>query len=207
MYRRIAWALSVALHPLIMPTVMFVIVTLFAPLATIPFSQEIMWQLTGAIFVTTFIVPLISITGMRLSKYIDSFRMADRRERFLPFIIIGSFYVLSTWLFVSKNTVNPLLNTGLIAMTTVVVIVAVVTFFWKISVHSAAICGAVGFLVALQALYPHDTLLYPLLVMVLLAGGVMSSRLYLQSHRPAEVYVGGAVGFIVCFLMVYYFGR
>ncbi|MGB5929678.1 MAG: PA-phosphatase, partial [Cyclobacteriaceae bacterium] len=135
MYRRIAWALSVALHPLIMPTVMFVIVTLFAPLATIPFSQEIMWQLTGAIFVTTFIVPLISITGMRLSKYIDSFRMADRRERFLPFIIIGSFYVLSTWLFVSKNTVNPLLNTGLIAMTTVVVIVAVVTFFWKISVH------------------------------------------------------------------------
>lgn len=207
MYHRIAWALSVALHPLIMPTVMFVIVTLFAPLATIPYSTEVMWQLTAAVFVTTFIVPLISITGMRLSKFIGSYRMTDRRERILPFIIIGSFYILSTYLFISKNTVNPLLNTGLIAMTSVVVIVAIVTFFWKISVHSAAICGAIGFITALQAIYPHDSLLYPLLVLVLLAGAVMSSRLYLKSHRPAEVYVGGGVGFAVCFLLVYYFGR
>ncbi|MFA0960909.1 PA-phosphatase [Roseivirga sp. BDSF3-8] len=207
MYRRLAWILSVALHPLIMPTLMFVVVLLFAPLATIPFTREIMWQLTLAVFITTFIVPIISISSMKLSRYINSFRMADRQERRLPFLVIGAFYIIATWLFASKNTVNPLLNTGMIAMTTVVVIVAIVTFFWKISVHSAAICGAVGFITALQIIYPHDTLLYPLIIFTLLAGALMSARLYLQSHKPAEVWVGGALGFTVCFLMIYYFGR
>jgi membrane-associated phospholipid phosphatase len=59
--------------------------------------------------------------------------------------------------------------------------------------------------VGIEYWYPFYDLLYPVIVSVILTGVVMSSRLRLNEHRPAEVYAGALLGFFVCFFTLYFF--
>ncbi|WP_373399960.1 hypothetical protein V8V91_10235 [Algoriphagus halophilus] len=42
--------------------------------------------------------------------------------------------------------------------------------------------------------------LYPLLGAIVLSGLVATCRLYLNAHKPLEIYIGFVYGFIICFL-------
>jgi hypothetical protein len=70
----------------------------------------------------------------------------------------------------------------------------VITFFYKISIHTLAVWGIVGILIPLNKITEVNTLFYPALGAVITAGFVMSSRLVLQSHTLKEVMWGAIAG-------------
>lgn len=76
-----------------------------------------------------------------------------------------------------------------------VFVATVATLFLKISVHSLAMCGALGIMIPLNKVMDDGSLLEPTLVVLTLAGVVMSSRLYLNAHTPREVLFGAVIGF------------
>jgi hypothetical protein len=78
-------------------------------------------------------------------------------------------------------------------------LVSVITLFWKISVHSVSVNSMVGFLMAAMVSKVEPELLYPLLGSILAAGAVMSARLYLDVHSPAQVGWGCLLGFAISF--------
>ncbi len=75
----------------------------------------------------------------------------------------------------------------------------VATFFYKVSVHSLAICGLVGILLPLNKIAEENTIFYATLALIVLAGVVMSARLQLNAHTPREVLVGSVLGFTTSF--------
>ena len=82
----------------------------------------------------------------------------------------------------------------------------VATFFAKVSVHSLAVCGALGIMIPLNKAVSDGSLLIPTLVILSLAGIVMSSRLYLNAHTPREVLYGAVIGLAAGFLgMIFLF--
>ena len=94
----------------------------------------------------------------------------------------------------------------LLIVDSLVVMAAIVTIFYKISVHSLAICGIVGILLPLNSTTVDSSLFYPTLLFILIAGTVMSSRLKLNAHTPGEVLAGSAVGLVTGFAgMLYLF--
>lgn len=188
---------SVLLHPLLMPTLLFFILFYHAPLViqAMPRSKTHLFLLV--ILITTFIIPVLSIVTLRLTKSISSFQMRDRKERIVPFFFIFIFYALTTYLFISKFDLGNVFFIIFSGITTTIFIITITAFFWKISVHSAGLTGVIGSIFAINYKFPDNQLFIPVIFLILMAGLVMSARLYLNSHTPNEIFVGGIVGFMI----------
>jgi membrane-associated phospholipid phosphatase len=85
-----------------------------------------------------------------------------------------------------------------------IAIVTLITVFWKISAHSVGICGVIGFMFGFYQKYADPLLFYPILAIILLAGILMSARLYLNAHTPAQVFAGGLLGLTISFTTIYF---
>jgi membrane-associated phospholipid phosphatase len=71
--------------------------------------------------------------------------------------------------------------------------VTIINFWWKISIHSAGM-GALTVLVLVLSVKMQTPLTWFMIVMILSTGLVMSSRLWLNSHSPGEVWSGFLLG-------------
>ena len=108
-------------------------------------------------------------------------------------------------MFYSKLSINNLIVVVFAATTVLILILTIITVFWKISIHSAAIGGVVGFIFALGMIHPIVNFTFILAFIILIAGLVIYSRLMLNAHTPWQVYAGAVLGFLVCFMSIYYF--
>jgi len=75
--------------------------------------------------------------------------------------------------------------------------------YTKVSIHSASFSGSLGLFIGMHLYYQEFDLFYPILATILLLGVVMSARLALQVHSPAQLLTGLLVGFGICFGMSY----
>ncbi len=195
-------AVSLILHPLLMPSILFAILFYFSPLVIQPLPQTDKPLFLLIIAITTFIIPLISIVMLKITGTISSYEMSHRRERIVPFSFITVFFGITTYLFLSKFSLDAVFYVILISISCSILLVTITTMFWKVSAHSVGIMGTIGIIVAINYKFPGNALLVPMVLMVLAAGLVMSARLYLNSHKPNEVFVGGLGGFVVNYLAI-----
>lgn len=157
------------------------------------------------LFITTFIVPILSVTMLKFSGSVTSFKLDKQEERVMPFSFVTVFYGLTTYLFVFKIQVNEVFALLLIATTLLVSVLTLITVWYKISIHSAGVSGVVGFFLAFGMRFPDSAVLYPLLILLVIAGLVMSARLQLQAHTPKEILAGMLTGLGICFGTLYWF--
>ncbi|MGK7391437.1 MAG: phosphatase PAP2 family protein [Candidatus Cyclobacteriaceae bacterium M2_1C_046] len=189
-----------------MATVFFLFVIGFAPGIIGPTSIEFLQLFLLIIFILTFIIPLISITMLKLTKAIQSFNMPTREERILPFAMITIYYGVSGYLVVDKLPVNDIVSLILYTITGLILLLTLITFFWKISAHSMAVGGVLGLLCAINLALPESELLIPIIFIAFLSGLIMSARLYLNSHNPPQVYWGAFLGFFLSFSSILILG-
>jgi hypothetical protein len=193
--KKVAHVISVVFHPLLMTTYLFVILFVYLPSLLLP-ARASMWLLF-LIFLMTFLLPSLNFLFFRFTGTIRDLAMTERRDRILPFIFISILYGVVTYMFYWKFPVPNLLKLMAI-ITCMVIACAVVTPFYKLSVHSLAVWGIIGILTPLNQA-TEGMLLYPLAIGILIAGIVMSARLLLNAHVPREVLVGGVMGFAIGF--------
>lgn len=152
------------------------------------------------IFITTCVIPVITVVMFKLTKVISDLHMYDRKDRYIPFVFISLFYVVVAFLIGQQEWMNSLMKVVFLSITTVVVLTNGITFAWKISAHAAGVAGWLGFVLALLFQYPSTSELYvPLIAALLLCGAVFWARLYLNAHKPAEIWAGAFLGFSVCY--------
>src|SRR5690606_29322161 len=129
---------------------------------------------------------------------IRSFTMPERRERAVPFVFISIIYVAVTYLLYRHGRMN--LNDNFMKLMVIIdlliVVSTIATFFFKVSVHAVAILGMVGMLIALNKITEVNTLFYPALAVILLAGFIMAARLKTGAHNPREVMWGAVFGLV-----------
>jgi hypothetical protein len=133
--------------------------------------------------------------------------MVERHDRIIPFVFITLFYLMMTGLFYWKFHIGFQDNVFrfLVIIDLLVIASTLITFFYKISVHSIGICGLLGMLIPLNRVSEDHSLFYRTLAALVVAGLVMSARLQLNVHTLREVLIGGAVGFSVSLLAMLYF--
>jgi len=187
--------ISYLFHPLLMPTFSFILLFTFLPQVINPLG----WITLPFLFVTTCVIPVISISMLKYFGSIANFRLERREERIVPFSFVTIFYGITTYMFVFQVKVNQAVALMLISTTLLVLILAIITLWFKISIHTAGVSGVVGILIAFGLKYPGTSVLYPLIGMILVAGLTMSARLHLNAHTPKEIFAGLAAGLSICF--------
>jgi len=187
--------ISIVLHPLLMTTYLFIILFFFLPVIFQPIRPS--FAFIGLISLMTFVLPAINFILFKATGTIENLAMPERRQRILPFLFISILYLMVTLLFHWKVGVASVTHL-LVIISVLVTLSASITLFYKVSIHSAAIWGVIGILLPLNK-SSNDTLLISVMVLIVAAGLVMSSRLQLNAHTPREVLAGSVLGFGVGF--------
>ena len=178
-----------------MTTYLFIVLFIYLPTLLLP-ARASLWLLF-LIFLMTFLLPCLNFLFFRFTGTIRDLALAEKRDRILPFAFISILYCVVTYMFYWKFPVPNLLKLMMI-ITSMVILCAIITPFYKLSVHSLAIWGIIGILIPLNQA-TDGALLYPVSLGVVIAGVVMSARLLLDAHVPREVLVGSVLGFTLGF--------
>ena len=204
MNRKIAIVISIVFHPLLMPTYLFSLIILFVPSLMHPLRMDSLYEILAIIFLVSFLIPSISISALRWTKYITDFSLENRKQRFIPVFFIGCFYSIAAYMFYTKISVNHLVFLIFAVITVLIFLLLIITFFWKISIHGAGAGGVLGMFLAIAIGNPIYDIAYILAGLVLACGLIMYARLATNAHTPTQVYSGAAVGLITCYSSLYY---
>ena len=199
MVRKLALLLSVVFQPLLMPSLVFGLLFFAVPQAS-SIPESFKERLFYLIVTSTLLIPMVLMLGLRWSGMVKSLHFEEKSDRRTPFILVTLFYLLTTYFLKEKTELDPILWQGMGIITFSVALLTGITFFWKMSAHMTCIGGVLGVLGILAVYFPSLDLAYLLVATLLLGGLVASARLYLDAHRPAEVYVGLLVGFVICWM-------
>ncbi|REG91015.1 PA-phosphatase [Algoriphagus antarcticus] len=199
MRRIFSLIISVVLQPLVIPSLVFGLALFVVPEATsIPDSFK--KRLFYLIALSTLVIPMITIFGLRLSGTLKSIHMAELKDRAVPFTVTSIYYILTVYLLYQQRQFDPILWQVLGIITLAIVVLTIVTFFWKMSAHMIGMGGLIAAVVVLGLKFPTFKPLYSLLASLVLTGLVGSVRLYLEAHKPIEIYVGLLFGFVLCYV-------
>ena len=194
----ISKVISIVFHPLLLATYLVALLGWLYPVAILPVQASSVKNLTVLIFISTFCLPAINVYFFKSFGTISSFKMPLRKERIWPFFMILLLYILVTWLLYVKTGLQWGDNLfRFILVTDALVLVSfVLTLRWKVSIHSLAATAWVTIVGFTHALSGGNELMLLWLISIVVAGAIMSARLYLGAHTPREVYAGAAAGIV-----------
>ncbi|MBU0764202.1 MAG: PAP2 family protein [Bacteroidetes bacterium] len=200
--RILSKVLSVILHPVFMPMAGVFLVFNSGTAATLT-TMEYQRSIYIIVFICTVLLPMSIIPFFVFRKPVKNLPADTPRERLAPLLITFLFYYICYFL-ISRLTVPQLLEGFLLAIAVTVFLVLVITFFWKISIHTTGIGGIAGIIFFISERYRAD-MLVPLMLVIIAAGIVACARLQLQSHKPSQVYAGFGLGAFTVGLTMYFF--
>jgi len=147
-------------------------------------------------FITLFFLsvgPLLYIIiGLRLGKLSD-IDVSRRTQRVGPFIF-GIVSVMIGWLVLTLTNGPRNLQTVMIITVFSGIIMMVITFWWKISMHASSLGGVATMLTAL-----YGAVMLPLFVLLVL---VSWSRVALRRHTVPQVIAGSLAGIVLSLLIL-----
>ncbi len=196
--------ISVVFHPLLMATYLSLVLFSEVPELFPRVLPHATTQFILVIFITTCLMPALSIFLLRTFSFISNLELTERSERLKPFIFIAFYYAASSYLFLEKLEMGQIFMTVMIGVTVLIILLSIITIWFKISIHSAAIWSAVGFVSALVVTTGVNLGGYYYLL-IISAGLTGTSRLYLGYHQPKEVWSGAILGFVYSFLIMIIF--
>jgi hypothetical protein len=193
---------SAILHPLIIPTLGVII--LFNLDSYIAFATSVQAKrfILLTVFINTAIAPVLAIFFLKKTALIDDVLLFERKDRIIPLLLSAMFFMLTYFLF-RRLPLPSLVYFYIIGATLLILTCMFITIRWKISVHMTSWGGLTGFLLVSSFALRVDILML-ILISILLAGALGSSRIILKAHTPAQVYAGYLLG-VFGMLLVYSF--
>ena len=200
MVSKLAKIISVIFHPVLIPTLGFLL--LFNSGFYFSFiNWEAKRLVLLVVLFTTAILPLLAMSILSLNARFDlSFDKGSQRA--LPLMLSSVFYYLG-YLLLARLNAFPLLKVLMIASVMVLLGLMLLSLKWKISCHMAAFGSLTGVILALS----FRTGIYPMwsIILVVVASGITgTSRLILERNKLWHLEVGFALGFTLLYLVVYF---
>jgi hypothetical protein len=201
-YNTLSKFVSVIFHPLLMPVYGLIIIfsapTLFGYL---PF--EVKKILLLVILVNNVFLPIALMPFFYNRKIISTWTIDDRKERRIPLLLTTILYGTTCYI-IFKFPIPFFLKSFIYTSFFISLIVSIINFWWKISLHSAG-AGALLAIVLFLSVKMNAPLEWYLVAVIIASGLVLSSRLKLNYHNPKQVWVGFLVGFLglVVFMMLF----
>lgn len=194
---RTARVVSAIFTPFSIPFLAFLILFIFSYLRIMPLQYKLI--VLGVVYCFTILMPTLTIFIFRKINGFSAQDLAERKRRFVPFILTITSYVFCLLMMHRLNI--PWYMTGIILASLIMMVICiVVNLRWKLSEHMAGSGAIIGGLVAFSALFGYNPLNW-LCLFILIAGVLGTARIILQHHTLGEV-IGGFVVGLVCSLLV-----
>ncbi len=181
-------------HPLLMPLYALGII-FFAPTLMWYLPVRVKWSIFLVVLTNNVVLPLALIPFLRYRNIITSWKMEDRGERVLPLLIVSILYSLTSIL-IFRLQVPLLLKSFAFSSSVLVLILTIINFWYKISLHAAG-AGALTAIVVILSVKMNTSLNWYLVTVLVFSGLILSGRLKLNVHNQVQVWTGFFTGLIV----------
>ena len=201
---KLASLLSTVFHPLLMPTY-GIAIALYTSYMRI-FGDRLLGIVIVGVLLTTCILPSLGIYILYKLGHISDFRLHERTERTIPYLINFACYV-ACYLYLYRFGIPSWIIAFIAGAIVALIISLFINRYWKISAHMVA-AGSMVTLVFLMSFYSLMLTPYILplqIASVLLAGAIGSSRILLKRHTLGQVGAGFALGILCCGSMFFIF--
>lgn len=188
--------ISGVFHPLLMVTYGVLMVLLFTYLAIYPPAMKLL--LIGGAFLSTALIPGLFIFMMVKSGAAVDLELSERRERVVPYLILIT-SVLVCIFYMYKMMLPFWFLSLLIGAGVALLLALVINFFWKISAHMLGIGGLLGGVMGVSRVHLMNPY-WAFIIVIVIAGLLGMSRIFLKRHTPMQVYAGFGLGFICTFV-------
>jgi hypothetical protein len=200
MARKLAQLISFILHPVLIPTLGFLLLFNSGFYFSIITWEAKRFVLMIVLF-STGILPLLTMALLAINpKFEMSFETGSQRA--IPLLISSVSYYLGYFLL---NRINgyPVFKIFLIASVLVIVLLLILSLKWKISSHMAAMGGLTGALLAL-CFRTGTNPVWAVVSAVVASGLVATARLMLEKNKLWQLEAGYALGFVTLYLVIYW---
>ena len=196
---KLAKIVSVVFHPLFMP-VYGLAILISAPTFLRYLPVEAKRIIFMVVVINNVLIPLSLLPFLRYRNIISSYHIGDRKERIIPLLTASILYCTTSFI-VFRFQVPFFLKSFIFATSVVAIVISMINFWWKISIHATG-AGALTATVIALAFRMHTPLTFYLLAVIILSGVILSARLRLNSHNPAQVWTGYLTGFMGIILFI-----
>lgn len=198
----LAKTISAVFHPLLI-SLYGLLIIFSAPTLIGYLPSAVKRILLIIILVNNVLLPFSFIPYFKLRNIITSWTVDNRRERIIPLITTSFFYSVTVFI-TFRYHIPAFIKSFILTVAFLSIAVTIINFWWKISIHSAG-SGALIALVVILSIKMQAPLHWFLIPVILSAGLVLTSRLWLNSHSPKEVWSGFSLGFLCSglFLLLY----
>lgn len=191
--------LSWALVPLLMPVYGVLLAFNLSILNFTPFSVKSIFTIITIAF--TMVIPALLVFLLKRMGIVQDIGLNGRKERLIPYII-SIVSMAGTGVFMWYKGVPMWLVMFFGGGAVAAVINLIINFRWKISAHSAGIAGVVALLIRIMRDgFPMENTFIWLIISIIAAGLLGSSRVWLGRHTVWQVIAGYIVGFTSVILM------
>lgn len=195
----VAKIVSYILHPLFIPTYVFLWLVKRFPINFDDITQRGLLFKEVSVFINASFFPAFAVFLLWRLKFIDSIFLRTQKDRIIPYIITMIFYWWMWYLsrgFSDQPIVLKFFYFGIFLTT---VFGLIINNFFKISMHAIGAGTFLSFIILTCLMY-HTLLGTDIMIATFLAGLICTARLMLNHHSTAEIYAGLIVG-IICQLL------
>ncbi len=190
----IAKTISLIFHPLLIPLYGLLII-FSAPTLIGYLPYTVKKTLFILILINNVLLPFSFIPYFKIRNIISSWKLDSRRERIIPLLSTSFFYSV-TFFITFRYHIPVFIKLFILTAAVLAIAMTIINFWHKISIHSGG-SGALVALVAVLSIKMHTPLPWLLAGVIISAGLVLTSRLWLDYHKPGEVWSGFFLGFFV----------
>jgi len=195
----IAKIVSYILHPLFIPTYVFLWLVKRFPINFDGITQQGLLFKEISVFINATFFPAFAVFLLWRLKFISSIFLREQKDRIIPYIITMIFYWWMWYLsrgFTDQPIVLKFFYFGIFLTT---VFGLLINNFIKISMHAIGAGTFLAFIILTCLMY-HTLLGTDIMLATFLAGLICTARLMLNHHSNAEIYAGFIVG-VICQLL------
>lgn len=187
--RMVATVLSYLFHPLFIPIYVVAFLLYLQPLVFAGFSMAEKKQTLLIIILNLVFFPLITVLLLKALGFIDSLYLRSQKDRIIPYIATGIFYFWAYTVFKQQPHYPLLLTSFVLGAFLAASAALIVNIYFKVSMHALGLGGWLGLFLIMTG---SNSLLviWPLAMLVLISGLVLTSRMILGSHGPKDIYAG-----------------
>jgi hypothetical protein len=200
MPERFAKIISAIFHPVLVPTLGFVLLFtagFFDSMLTTEAKQFILL----VIFFSTATLPMLAIAILALNSKFD-FLMPNSRDRIIPLLFASVFYYIGFYL-LSRIHFIPTFKLYMIASVLLIIALLFISFKWNISIHMAAV-GAITATIFALSFRTGANPLIAIVIVIIVSGLVGTARLLLNKNNLLQLAAGYFLGFVILYPVIYF---
>jgi membrane-associated phospholipid phosphatase len=200
MPEKIAKIVSALFHPVLLPTLGFLLM-FTSGFYDLMLTREAKQFILLVVFFSTATLPMLAIAILALNSKFD-FLMPDSRGRILPLLFASVFYYIG-FILLSRIHFIPMFKLFMIASVLLIVVLLLISFKWNISIHMAAAGAVTATLFALSFRTGMNPVI-AIIIMVIVSGLVGTARLLLNKNNLLQVASGYFLGLTALYPVIYF---